>query len=617
MRGTGTTGIVVSFLACCAFGQTTSDWPQLRFIKSLSGTTLPVHVTHAGDASGRLFIVEQRGRIRIAKGDALLPQPFLDIQSRVSCCGERGLLSVAFPPGYASKGHFYVNYTNTAGNTVIARYQVTSNPDIADPDSETSLLTINQPYANHNGGQLAFNPRDGYLYIGMGDGGSSGDPQNHAQTSTSVLGKMLRIDVESGLPLYISPPSNPFISNASYRQEIWATGLRNPWRFSFDRETGDLYIADVGQNQYEEVNFQPAASAGGENYGWSVTEGLHCFTQPGCSTTGFTLPVAEYDHSGGGGCSVSGGFVYRGTRWPAAKGIYFYGDYCNGNVWGLRRVSGQWQSTLLATTGYRISTFGEDQNGEVYVANHGTGDIYLLAAGSPAVTPGGVVNAASGAQGLVPGGIASLFGSGLTRLNGVVSAGSPPLPVELAGTSVSVNGIKVPLLAVANVNGIEQINFQTPFELPAPGTAKLVVTNNGIDSAAADIPVHAAQPGVFAMDGVQGAIVHGLDNQLVSPANPAAPNEIVVLYGTSFGAVAPTPATGAAAGNLPLSMTPVKPDVRVAGRAAEVIFSGLSPGSVGLYQVNFRVPADAPSGSADVVVTISGASSVPVKMSVR
>ena len=192
----------MSVLLGCAFGQTTTGWPQLRFIKVLSGLTSPVHVTHAGDASGRLFIVEQRGRIRIAKDGALLSQPFLDIESRVSCCGERGLLSVAFPPGYASQGHFYVNYTNTAGNTVIARYRVTSNPDVADPASETILLTVNQPYANHNGGQLAFGPRDGYLYIGMGDGGSSGDPQNNAQTPSALLGKILRIDVESGAAPY-------------------------------------------------------------------------------------------------------------------------------------------------------------------------------------------------------------------------------------------------------------------------------------------------------------------------------------------------------------------------------------------------------------------------------
>jgi len=616
MGGIGTTGVVVSLLACCAFGQTTSDWPQLRFIRALSGLTLPVQVTNAGDASGRLFIVEQRGRIRIAKGDSLLAQPFLDIQSRVSCCDERGLLSVAFPPGYAGKRHFYVNYTNSAGNTVIARYQVTSNPDVADPDSETRLLTITQPYPNHNGGQLAFSPRDGYLYIGMGDGGSSGDPQNNAQTRSALLGKLLRIDVESGAAPYAIPPSNPFLKDAAYRQEIWATGVRNPWRFSFDRETGDLYIADVGQDRYEEVDFQPAASVGGENYGWNVTEGLHCYTQSTCSTTGFTLPVAEYDHASGG-CSVSGGFVYRGTRWPAAKGIYFYGDYCNGNVWGLRRVSGQWQNKALATTGYSISSFGEDQNGELYVANYSTGDIYLLAAGLPAVASGGVVNAASGAEGLVPGGLASLFGSGLTRISGIVSASSTPLPVELAGTSVSVSGTKVPLLAVANVNGVEQINFQTPFELPAPGTAKLVVTNNGIDSAATDVAVYAAQPGVFTMDGVEGAIVHGADNRLVSASSPAAPNEIVVLYGTSFGAVAPTPATGAAVPISPLSFTLSKPDVRVSGRAAEVFFNGLSPGSVGLYQINFRVPAGTPSGAADVVVTISGAASLPVKMSVR
>ena len=225
-------------------------------------------------------MVEQGGRIRIIRNGVLEATPFLDITGRVSCCSERGLLSVAFPPGYAAKGHFYVNYTNKAGNTVVARYRLTTNPDVADPGSEQVVLTVPQPYANHNGGQLAFGPNDGYLYIGMGDGGSGGDPENRAQNPAELLGKLLRINVETGNPnTYTIPASNPFTQTAGYRPEIWALGLRNPWRFAFDRLTHDLYIADVGQDAYEEVDFQPAASTGGENYGWRIMEGLHCYNR--------------------------------------------------------------------------------------------------------------------------------------------------------------------------------------------------------------------------------------------------------------------------------------------------------------------------------------------------
>jgi glucose/arabinose dehydrogenase len=269
--------------------------PQLSLVPIAEGFTHPIHITHAGDGSGRLFIVEQGGLIRIIKNGSLLTTPFLDVSSLLkSSDGEQGLLSVAFPPGYADKQYFYIDYTGTqgVGDTVIARYHTTADPDIADPASAQTLLMIVQPFTNHNGGQLDFGP-DGYLYIGMGDGGSGGDLLNNAQNPLSLLGKILRIDVESILDPYISPPTNPFIGNAGYRPEIWALGLRNPWRFSFDRETGDIYIADVGQNLYEEVNIQPAASAGGENYGWNIMEGFHCFSSASCNQSGLTLPVVE------------------------------------------------------------------------------------------------------------------------------------------------------------------------------------------------------------------------------------------------------------------------------------------------------------------------------------
>ena len=359
------------------------EWPQISLIRVLRGLTRPVHIHHAGDGSGRLFIVEQAGRIRVSRDGALLPVPFLDIVSRVSCCGERGLLSVAFPPGYASKRYFYVDYTNANGDTVISRFRLSFDPDAADPGSEQILLTIAQPYANHNGGQLAFG-RDGYLYIGMGDGGSAGDPQNNAQNPASLLGKLLRIDVESGAAPYSVPASNPFAGRAGYRGEIWAFGLRNPWRFSFDRRTGDLYVGDVGQNQYEEVDFQPAGSSGGENYGWRIMEAGHCFNPDPCIQTGLVPPVFEYQHSSG--CSVTGGFVYRGALYPRMQGVYFLADYCSGRLWALRRTGSSWQSAQLLDGTFAVSTFGEDEAGNIYMPDYNAGDVYRLT--DPAVTAG-------------------------------------------------------------------------------------------------------------------------------------------------------------------------------------------------------------------------------------
>lgn len=351
-------------------------WPQLALTPFVGGLRSPVQVTHAGDGSGRLFVVEQTGQIRIIEGGALRAEPFLDLAGRVSCCGERGLLSVAFPPDYAARNYFYVNYTNRGGDTIVSRFGLTADPDAADPASEEVVLTVPQPYANHNGGQLAFGTNDGYLYIGMGDGGSAGDPGNRAQNPTELLGKLLRVDVEAGASPYAIPATNPFTQTAGYRGEIWAMGLRNPWRFAFDRANGDLYIADVGQNEYEEVDYQPAASRGGENYGWRVMEGTHCYKVPGCDPAGLTLPVAEYDHSQG--CSVTGGVIYRGTQFDRLAGTYLYGDYCSGRIWGLRKTGAGWADQLLLDTTFNITAFGEDEAGEVYVTDYGGGSIYRI-----------------------------------------------------------------------------------------------------------------------------------------------------------------------------------------------------------------------------------------------
>ncbi|HEX7615192.1 MAG TPA: PQQ-dependent sugar dehydrogenase [Thermoanaerobaculia bacterium] len=356
-------------------------WPRIALNPIATGFSSPTQVTSARDGSGRLFVVEQGGRVKIVRDGVTLSTPFLDISSRVSCCGERGLLSIVFLPRIGPVGPdawFFVDYTDVNGDTTISRFSVSNDPDIANSvNSESVILKITQPFANHNGGQLAFGP-DGYLYVGMGDGGSAGDPNNNGQNLGSLLGKILRIDVLGSVSPYGIPPSNPFAGSSTARPEIWAYGLRNPWRFSFDRKSGDLFIGDVGQDAWEEVDFQPVGGAGGANYGWRLTEGNHCFNPAtGCSFAGITPPVAEYGHVGGN-CSITGGFVYRGRDFARLSGIYFYADYCSGRVWGLRNGASGWETQELLKPGYGITSFGEGDTGEVYAVDGNSGTLYRL-----------------------------------------------------------------------------------------------------------------------------------------------------------------------------------------------------------------------------------------------
>ena len=346
----------------------------------------------------RLFVVEQLGRVRIIEHGVLREQPFLDIVGRVSCCGERGLLGIAFHPDFESNGRFFVNYTNRSGDTVIARYQVGAEPNRVDPNTELILLTIDQPYPNHNGGQVAFGP-DGYLYVGMGDGGSGGDPQENAQDDGTLLGKMLRLDVNvEERPYYRVPPDNPHPERGEPLGLIWAKGLRNPWRYSFDRATGDLYIGDVGQGQLEEIDVQPAASVGGENYGWDIFEGTACYEPdpaPACPdpASEFVFPVHEYGR--GRGCSVTGGFVYRGCALPDLHRQYFFSDYCTAFLETFALVDGVAMGRLdrtaaLAPGGGRqidsVVSFGVDARGELYLADY-DGEVYRLAPASAGTPP--------------------------------------------------------------------------------------------------------------------------------------------------------------------------------------------------------------------------------------
>jgi len=352
---------------------------EIALQRVTGGLASPLGVVSAGDS--RLFIVQQRGTIVVWDGTRVLPTPFLDIRSLVSCCNERGLLGLAFHPHYAANGLFFIDYTAPNGDVTIARYSVlASDSNRADVASGSAILTISHSeFANHNGGQMQFGP-DGYLYIGVGDGGSGGDPHDHGQDLGQLLGKLLRIDVDR--PPYAIPSTNPFASRPGARGEIWAYGLRNPWRFSFDRETGDLWIADVGQDKYEEVDLQPASSAGGQDYGWRLMEATHCYNpSTNCPTVSLTMPILEYSHSFG--CSITGGYRYRGARFPRLRGIYFYGDYCSGTIWGATQANGAWTSRTMLSTSLAISTFGEDASGELYVADIAGGVLYQVVDPNP------------------------------------------------------------------------------------------------------------------------------------------------------------------------------------------------------------------------------------------
>ena len=338
----------------------------------------PTAIANAGDGTGRLFVVEQSGRVEVVGADgAVGAQPFLDITAKVQAGGERGLLGLAFHPRYDRTGRFFVNYTRqTDGATVVAEYRVGSERDVADPTSERILFAIPQPAANHNGGALAFGP-DGYLYIAQGDGGGQNDQYGNGQNLATRLGKVLRIDINAPWPTgqqYSIPSDNPF-ANGGGAAEIWALGLRNPWRISFDREWGDLYIADVGGGRWEEIDRQAADAPGGLNYGWPIMEGRHCLADS-CSVTGYVQPIAEYSHDLG--CAVIGGYVYRGTAQPDLEGVYLFGDWCSGRIFTLQVDEGTVTPKTVLSSGLAVSAFGEDEAGEIYVADLAGGGVYHL-----------------------------------------------------------------------------------------------------------------------------------------------------------------------------------------------------------------------------------------------
>ncbi|HHW87097.1 MAG TPA: PQQ-dependent sugar dehydrogenase [Chloroflexi bacterium] len=359
---------------------------RLRLEPVYAGFELPVFLTHAGDGSQRLFVVEKTGKIWVIVDGVVQPTPFLDVSEKITTAGnEQGLLGLAFAPDFSESGHFFINYTDHQGVTTIERYTVASrDANLADPQSAFTVLTVSQPAANHNAGMLDFGP-DGYLYVPLGDGGAANDRFGNGQNPNTLLGKILRLDVTSDTAQpYLIPADNPFV-NANWngqdvRDEVWAIGLRNPWRTSFDRQTGAFWVADVGQNQIEEIDVLPPGAPGGQNLGWPIMEGSSCFGAANCDQSGLTLPVAEYTHAAGN-CSVTGGYVYRGAAFPQWQGLYFYGDYCSGRIWALAPAgTGGWTNAEVLDSDLTLSSFGEDEAGELYALDYAAGVIYRLAA---------------------------------------------------------------------------------------------------------------------------------------------------------------------------------------------------------------------------------------------
>ena len=663
----------------------------------------PIGITNASDGSGRLFINLQDGPIRIHDGGRLLQEPFLDITPRVGCCGERGLLGLAFHPDYESNGFFFLDYTDRSdgfGKTVISRFSVSGgNPNVADPDSEKVLLTFEQPDGTHNGGQLQFGP-DGYLYIATGDGGSPDERGERAADLNSLFGKILRIDVnvdDGSGPPYAIPPSNPFAGREGAREEIWAYGLRNPWRFSFDRETGDMFIGDVGANRVEEVDFQPASSSGGENYGWPMVEAVNCPLFPdACEDEALTKPIRYHRHDLG--CSVIGGYRYRGVEVPQLNGVYVYGDYCSGRLFAAGQVEGGWKELDRRVTPFDFTSFGEDEAGELYftesyegrvyrvvtdlvsptvsshyplnavtggatlelsvvgtnfvpglevqwnsnprptafidnqhlratilpsdIATEGTAEIKVVnprllggtapafefpvrpaPAAAPAVNSNGLVNAASFTAGtaVAAGMIASIFGSGLAL--DTESTPGQPLPNILGGTTVFFNGLRAPVFFASP----GQLNVQIPWDLPSGRQASLTVRVGPHISNPVLVPVSGFSPGLFTTGSTgagQGAILISGTGSLAAPAGvsassrPVRKGEFLEIFANGLGRVTDTPASGHAAVAIPLSETTATPEVSIGGVQANVLFAGLAPGFIGLYQVNVQAPAGAPSGDA-------------------
>jgi uncharacterized protein (TIGR03437 family) len=595
---------------------------SIQLIPVASGLDSPLYVTSARDGGNRLFIVEQPGRIKILAPGAAAPMqtPFLDIRGLVAFGGERGLLGLAFHPQYASNRRFFVDYTRKSdGATVVSEFKTSAgNPNLADTQ-ERVIITIPQPYPNHNGGWIDFGP-DGYLYIGMGDGGSANDPENRAQNKDELLGKILRLDVNTDTAPYVSPATNPFFGATTGRDEIYALGLRNPFRCSFDRGTGKLYAGDVGQGFIEEIDI---ITLGG-NYGWRVFEGSRC-TNLGpatCTASNYIAPIAEYDHFTNSRCSITGGYVYRGTRNSLPVGSYVFGDYCSGEIFLL---NGGAPSALLDTS-LLISSFGEDEAGEIYVVGLG-GTVHRIASTTPAAAA--PVSAASyrGPQ-LAPESIAAVFGQNFSTTT-VIASGGPALPTALANASVNVmDSAGTSRLAPLFYVSPSQINFQIP-----PGTAAgngtIAIANANVTIASGAINIVNTAPALFTANASGSGVLTGLALRIKANGSQTyeplvridAQNQIVPIpidLGPDLGASTDRVFLVAFGSGFRFRSSLSAVSATIGGTSAHALFAGPQPNFVGLDQVNIQLPRSLIGrGDLDMILTVDGQTANTVRVNIK
>lgn len=584
------------------------QWAQIGWEPVAAGFNRPVFVTGAGDGSGRLFVVEQEGRVKIWRDGATVERPFLDLTARVGFDEELGLFSIAFPPHFADKKRVYAFFVEPGGGIVIARYRVDG--DVADEKSEEVVLRFAQPLGQHNGGTLAFSPVDGKLYVSVGDGGIGveaddvyvNDPDNAGQNPGVWQGKILRLDVESEGAPYVAPADNP--RREGWLPEVWSIGWRNPWRFSFDRKTGDMWVGDVGADGYEEVDMEPAG-AGGRNYGWSLREGTHCVPGKDCGEVeGLTAPAIEYGHDEG--CSVTGGVVYRGSRFRDVEGTYIFGDYCRGQVWAVKQLGGEWRRVAMGLTRTQLVSFGEDDAGEIYLVDY-RGSILRLTQLAPGLSVIAVGNGASGEAGMVAGSQVSATLSGLDEVAEETRAEQWPLPLSLADVTVWVNGTQAGVIGVAPSG---KVDFLAPYVLPGD-SAQVQVRSGFKTSNLVQAAVKPVQPGLFTVDGRHVLAV----NEQGEMTKSAGRGTVVAIYGTGLGSVLAWPEYGYPA----KEGAEVKGTVRasIGGKAGGVQFAALAPGFAGIYAVVVKIAEDAELGEGDVWVEVEGIRSLPVRFTVE